>query len=251
MRNHKYWRNTLLLLGITAVVAVLAVMPMFSHEPATHAIADSKYSVSPPSAGKVLVAEVVKYKRQGPVKAQIDSDTNTLFHPENATISTTISVGDDGNLSSATQSVRDAHGQLWFSSQTDSSGTMTETNHRNGTSKTKKVPPELLVLHDPTDNPSWADQYEDLGWTMAGSTSFNGRNVAIYRIATALPEQSTTRGSGIRLPHTDDLELASFESEALIDTQLNIVLKFTRWAVLKDDSKVIMETWSVMKSKVE
>ena len=107
------------------------------------------------------------------------------------------------------------------------------------------------MLHDPTDNPSWADQHEDLGWTMAGSTSFNGRDVVIYRIATALPEQSTTRGSGIRLPHTDDLELASFEAEALIDTQLNMVLKFTRWAVLKDDSKVIMETFSVMKSKVE
>ena len=57
MRNPKYWRNTLLLLGITAV------MPMFSHEPAHHVTADSKYSVSPPAAGKDLVAEVVKYKR--------------------------------------------------------------------------------------------------------------------------------------------------------------------------------------------
>ena len=65
-----------------------------------------------------------------------------------------------------------------------------------------------------------------------------------------MSEPSQTRGSGIRLPYTDDLDLASFEAEALIDTELNMLLKLTRWAVLNDDSKVVIETMSVMKSKV-
>ena len=251
MMNHKNRRNALLLLGIAAVVAALAVMPMFSHEPAAHATADNKYSVSPPSAGKGLVAEVVKYKRQGPVKSQIDSDTNTPFHPETATLVTAVLVGHDGNLSSITQSVRDDTGQLWSSSRTDSSGTTTNTNHRSNTTETKNFPRESLALDDPTDNPSLADMYEDLDWTADGNTMFNGRDVSIYRIATALPEQPTDRGSGIRLPYTDDLDLASFETEVFIDTGLNMVLNLTRWAVLGDGSKVIIETMSVMKSKVE
>ena len=250
MRNRKNCRNAILLLGVTTVVAGLAVIPMFSHDPAVQATADDKYSVASPSAGKDLVSEVVKYKRQGPVKAQIDSDANTVFHPETATLSTTISVGDDGNLGSIAQDVRDANGQLWFSSKTNSSGTTTRTNHQNDTSETKNSPPELLVLDDPTDNPSLVDLYEYLGWTAAESTSFNGRTVAIYRVATPLSEPSQTRGSGIRLPYTDDLDLASFEAEALIDTELNMLLKLTRWAVLNDDSKVVIETMSVMKSKV-
>ena len=251
MRNHKYWRNALLLLGITAVVAALAVMPMFSHDPAAHATADNKYSVSPPSAGKVLVSEVVKYKRQGPVKAQIDSDTNTVFHPETATLSTTISVGDDGNLGSVTHTVRDDAGRLWSSSQTDSSGTTITRNHRNNLTETRDFPPEFLALDDPSDNPSWADVYEGLGWTREENTSFNGRDVRVYRTATSAPEQLTDQGSGIRLPYTDDLDPASFEVEVFIDTELNMVLKLTRWAVLGDGSKVIIENMSVMKSKVE
>ena len=251
MRNHKYWRNALLVLGIATVVAALAVMPMFSHDPAARATADDKYSVSPPSSGATQVSVVVQYKRQGAVKAQIDSDVNTPFHPETATISTTVSVGDDGNLGSITQSVRDGTGQLWSSSQTDRSGATTTTNHRNNTTQTNNAPRQAPVLDDPSDNPSLADVYEDLGWTMAGSTSFNGRDVTIYRIATALPERSTNRRTGIRLPYTDDLDLASFEAEVFIDTELNMVLKLTRWAVLGDGSKVIVETKSVMKSKVE
>ena len=83
------------------------------------------------------------------MKSQIDSDTNTLFHPETATLLITISVGDDGNLSSITQSVRYDIGQLWTSSETDSSGTRTTTNHRNKTTETRKLPRELVALHDP------------------------------------------------------------------------------------------------------
>ncbi len=107
------------------------------------------------------------------------------------------------------------------------------------------------MLDDPTDNPSLVDLYEDLGWTASGSTTFNGRNVSIYRIVTAVPEPPENPGVGIQLPYTDDLDLASFEAEALIDTDQNMLLKFTRWAVLNDGSKVVIETRSVMKSKVE
>ena len=251
MIRNNLWRNAFLVLGIIGVVAALAVMPMFSHEPAAQAGADDKYGVAAPAAGKVLVAEVVHFKRQGPLKSAMESDAGTVFHPETATLSTTITVGDDGNVGSISRSVRDAGGTVWSSAETDSSGRTTRTNHRNNVTETKDADPSSLVLDDPTNNPSLTDVYEDLGWSASGSTTFNGRNVDIYRIATSVPEPPDNPGVGIRLPYTDDLDLASFESEALIDTELNMLLKFTRWAVLSDGSKVVIETRSVMKSKVE
>ena len=251
MKNRKFWRNASLLLGIAAVVAALAIMPMFVDEPATQATSDDKYSVSPPTAGATLVAEVVKYKRQGPLKAQIDADLSTVFHPETATMRTFITAGRDGNLSSISQTVHDPAGMLWFSTGADSSGVVTDTNHRSNTTVTRNARPELLALNDPSDNPSLADMYENLGWTRAGTTNFNGRPVRIYRIASPVPPRSTNPGSGIKLPHTDDLEVASYKTEALIDLDLNMVLKSTRWAVLSDGSEVIVESMAVMKSKVE
>ena len=251
MRNRKFWRNVALLVGITGVVAGLAVMPMFSREPAAQATADDKYSVATPAAGKSLVAEVVHFKRQGPVKAQIEADADTAFFPETATISTTISIGDDGNIDGISRSVRDADGTTWTSSVTDSSGRTTKTNHRNSVTETQDAPPEALVPDDPSDNPSLEDTYEHLGWSASGTKTFNGRSVKIYRISTSVPAAPENPGVGIRLPYTDDLDLASFEAEALIDTELNLLLQFTRWAVLGDGSKVVIETRSVMKSKAE
>ena len=46
MKKRNFWRNAVLLLGMTRVVTALAVMPIFSHQPAARATADGKYGVA-------------------------------------------------------------------------------------------------------------------------------------------------------------------------------------------------------------
>ena len=178
------------------------------------------------------------------------------MYPETARLSGAAKFNAAGQFERSEYTVRSADGDLWYTSETLSNGDAKTTNHRNGRVETSKRPAESLSLRSPSETPDLGEMYRSLGWRSTGTTTFNGRTVNRYEVTAAAPERnqvqrSQSQGTSIQLPYLDDIAPTSFRTAVLVDPELSILLKYSRWAIGEDGREVLVESVEVLKSRVE
>ena len=94
-------------------------------------------------------------------------------------------------------------------------------------------------------------KFADDGWSKTRTDEFNGRAVNVYEITTSAEGRTPAGSSGVQLPHVEDLDPASFKQRVLVSSDLDMVLKHSRWSVDTDGNEVLIEETAILKSKVE
>lgn len=238
-----------LALGTISLVAYGIILMMGVGQ--AGAATKESYNQEDLSSDKTFKYEIAKYKRFGNLSTTIESDVNVEVYPENARTVGWMSVDTNGDFSEAQSEVRSGSGELWYSTVIRADGTSTTTNHRNGRIITESLPASMLVADRDATAPSVGDKLVAGGWTKTGTDEFNGKQVDVYGITISAEGRTPADESAIQLPYLEDLDPASFKQQSLVSSELNMVLKHSRWSVDEDGNEVLVEETEILKSKVE
>ena len=234
------------LLLIVGVVSVLGAVVLSAR--GADAGTDAPYSQEEMAADKTFRYEVSTYHRFGPLAAQIAGDSGIDVHPEHARLSGYVVADSNGNFSSSQSKVHDQNQTAWYTTEVDSDGNATVTNHRSGAVKTEVMPASALWFRA-DEVPPLGETLETSGWTRNGTDTFNGQAVEVYEIT--LSAEGREPASGIELPYVEDLEPVAFKERVMVSSALNFVLKHDRWSVDADNESVLIETTEILKAQVE
>ena len=210
---------------------------------------DAPYSQEELAADQTFRYEVATYRRFGPLAAQIAGDSRIDVHPEHARLSGYVVADSNGNFSSSQSTVHDENRTAWYTTEVDSDGNATVTNHRSSAVKTEVMPAAALRFRADHEAPPLGETLEASGWTRNGSDTFNGQAVEVYEITLSAEEREPA--SGIELPYVEDLEPVAFKERMMVSSALNLVLKHDRWSVDSGNESVLIETTEILKAKVK
>ncbi|MCE2502328.1 MAG: hypothetical protein J4G13_15955 [Dehalococcoidia bacterium] len=248
----KHARTSLLLVLAIGAFALLGIgVLLLTSESEVAATGNDHYNKESLTSGNAFKYDIARYRRYGSLSSRVAADPSIEVHPENARLTGSVTVDDDGNFLGGNSEVRAQNGDLWYTTVVQADGTSSTTNHRSGKTTTEVLPASMLVMDPNSALSGLDDKLTDDGWSKTRTDEFNGRAVNVYEITTSAEGRTPAGSSGVQLPHVEDLDPASFKQRVLVSSDLDMVLKHARWSVDADGNEVLVEQTTIHKSKVE
>ena len=188
-------RTSLLLVLAIGAFAILGAGALFlTSGSEVGATGNDHYNKQALTSSSTFKYDIATYRRYGSLSSRVAADTSIEVHPENARLTGSVTVDDDGNFLESSSEVRAQNGDLWYTTVVQADGTSSTTNHRSGKTTTEVLPASMLAM-DPNSALSGLDgKLTDQGWSKTRTDEFNGRAVNVYEI-TASAEGRTPAGS--------------------------------------------------------
>ena len=248
----KHPRTSLLLVLAIGAFAILGTGALFlTSGSEVGATGNDRYNKQALTSSSTFKYDIATYRRYGSLSSRVAADTGIEVHPENARLTGTVTVDDDGNFLASSSEVRAQNGDLWYTTVVQADGTSSTTNHRSGETTTEVLPASMLAMDPNLALSGLDDKLTDQGWSKTRTDEFNGRAVNVYEITASAEGRTPAGSSGVQLPQVEDLSPASFKQRVLVSSDLDMVLKHSRWSVDADGNEVLVEQTEILKSKVE
>jgi len=175
--------------------------------------------------GKTYHAQITQYQRYGPLKDEIESQSELLFGPESSKMDIEIMMDENGDLAVMTYDVLSSTGEIWYTYTIDAvKGITIHNSQADVNTKGPDIPVHWTKKSDQS-RPHYGDVYTQLGWEKVGEKIFNNRNVIIFHLNKPVQEQQLLLQNGdYATPVTYDILLVTREYETLIDSISGVVI---------------------------
>lgn len=227
--------------SFTALAAQRSQRPQ---QPASYS--DANYFFDQYVHGHKYQAEYTKYKRYGPLKEEIEANSQMMFGPETSSTRVVWEVTETGQMRPLAMRVNSADGNEWYTYTYPDANKSIVTNHMLNEQHEEPLP----AWNSQTESPkavaraNYADVYKSLGWDYEGEGILNGRTTVIYADEGLIQKPQERFGEGIyRTPVMYDLDQHSYRAEVQIDKLSGTVMQYSRYIGGTSGEAELVESW--------
>ncbi len=196
--------------------------------------------------GHTYHVQYSRFKRYGPQKEVIESNTKALFGPEYSVTDVSIEVDENGLPSSSLQTVKSNTGDVYYTfSRPNLNNPFRIIDYKSNTEFEIQPSSQKSTIGytSPKDNP---ESFAESGWTLTGLGNHNGCETKVYNRTCPLSVIQIAPVEGqMYAPIYYDLNPVSFYYEMQIEPVTGVTLAFSRFAVDSMGNETLIENWSL------
>ncbi len=195
--------------------------------------------------GHTYHIQYTKYKRYGPLKATMESNSRLLFGPETAATDLVVEIDSSGGISKFNQIVASPDGQKWYTYSLSEAGEYAITDHQTKSHISQTLPSQALQKSEQV-RPHYANVLSNLGWQFLGDGFFNGRRTQVYSITDVIEEKIEPPIDGEYVaPVVYDLAPNRIRTESQVDALSGVVIQYARYAIDVKENETLIESFEL------